>query len=828
MDFRNSKSIFSSPIFLLSILFVLSILFIQSASAEIVVNTYSINTPSVVKDFLVNPGDSLVNICACDEFVDTIQIKNIGTDIASFQITSNTERVIVGKDIVTLGSGKVATIPLGIATVCGEQDSFEMSITITSDYGLVKQVQKNYAIGKCSNVVAEITPSVDSISVGESVEYTIEITNTGTYTEVYAIDFNEFSSFFEDRSYELIIQPGKTESVEAIFTPDLDLSGNVTVPITIHALRNNLKGQFGHMLIIEPDYAYTISGPAGIEECAGVENTISYDLFNEGIDNNFSLTLTGPDYLRLEESNLFVEAGDRGSVNVIVAPEETIKDEGVFTLTVTSEYGDITQVLNGSVNINQCYDIAVVAETDDPLTVCPGEYTVPVVFDHLGWFEEDYSVTLDAPDFVTLTDDEFTLEPGENETIYLTIEAPDSDEDYQITVTGTLDNGKQFSDTFVLDLHSAMTCYGVQPTVETFTRVVGTTELVLNLQNKGTNYAEYDISLTNAPDWIWINTDKTPTSFGLGASERTTLSLGMDTTDVAFDGYALALEVDVVDQDYTYTIPLTVTIRDKSFIEVGAEKAFAYFYNGDSLCRDFQFYLIILVLLALIALCIIKKKTPNYKYKLKNRIKIQYRPLIILILLFIIIGVIIYVTYGFPTTPAHAAVPDSTAKDIFVWAEDSQYTVNITQYFSDPDMDNLSYAVAGNKLIIASVEGGIVTFTPLADWSGTEEITFIATDMYGDSTESTPFTLEVVDVPEYTFWDWVFLYCKHINMLLILALFIIIFAMFIVKNPKPKGKLEYPDFDAKEGEKDAKETNTTSSKSAPKKAKKSSKKAKKR
>nr|WP_284144655.1 tandem-95 repeat protein [Vibrio alginolyticus] len=73
-------------------------------------------------------------------------------------------------------------------------------------------------------------------------------------------------------------------------------------------------------------------------------------------------------------------------------------------------------------------------------------------------------------------------------------------------------------------------------------------------------------------------------------------------------------------------------------------------------------------------------------------------------------------------------------------AEDfTPYTIDLNTAFSDVDNvdGELSFSVSGNSNIQVAIVNGIATFTPTADWNGSEALTFTATDPSGESVSQT-------------------------------------------------------------------------------------------
>ncbi|MFW9640848.1 tandem-95 repeat protein [Vibrio parahaemolyticus] len=64
------------------------------------------------------------------------------------------------------------------------------------------------------------------------------------------------------------------------------------------------------------------------------------------------------------------------------------------------------------------------------------------------------------------------------------------------------------------------------------------------------------------------------------------------------------------------------------------------------------------------------------------------------------------------------------------------YTIDLNEVFKDSDF-SLEFSVSGNSNVLVSIENGIATISPTADWNGSETLTFTATDPSGESISQT-------------------------------------------------------------------------------------------
>ncbi|HHX8340243.1 TPA: tandem-95 repeat protein [Vibrio alginolyticus] len=86
------------------------------------------------------------------------------------------------------------------------------------------------------------------------------------------------------------------------------------------------------------------------------------------------------------------------------------------------------------------------------------------------------------------------------------------------------------------------------------------------------------------------------------------------------------------------------------------------------------------------------------------------------------------------TPVVESSIADQTLAEDF-----TPYTINLNTAFSDVDNvdGELTFSVSGNSNVNVSIENGIATISPTADWNGSEALTFTATDPSGESVSQT-------------------------------------------------------------------------------------------
>ncbi|HCZ9162412.1 TPA: tandem-95 repeat protein, partial [Vibrio alginolyticus] len=86
------------------------------------------------------------------------------------------------------------------------------------------------------------------------------------------------------------------------------------------------------------------------------------------------------------------------------------------------------------------------------------------------------------------------------------------------------------------------------------------------------------------------------------------------------------------------------------------------------------------------------------------------------------------------TPVVESSIADQTLAEDF-----TPYSIDLNTAFSDVDNvdGELSFSVSGNNNVLVSIENGIATISPTADWNGSEALTFTATDPSGESVSQT-------------------------------------------------------------------------------------------
>ncbi len=130
---------------------------------------------------------------------------------------------------------------------------------------------------------------------------------------------------------------------------------------------------------------------------------------------------------------------------------------------------------------------------------------------------------------------------------------------------------------------------------------------------------------------------------------------------------------------------------------------------------------------------------------------------------------LVYISYPADNGPAVPGIPAQ------VWDADTTHKLDLSQFFNDPDGDGLAFSVEGNSHIVIDFQDAVAIMMPPNSWSGSDFVTFTATDGKGGEVRSNLVHLRVRDalIP----LEWVPVAQRAISASLLVAL-LVLFSLF--------------------------------------------------
>ena len=729
--------------------------------AEIDINTYPVGT-----GFSVAPGTQSVQLCQCGSTADSFVVRNTGQYTDRFTITGEgSQYVSLSESSFEVLPGEEHVVYLFFHAPCEKTLDRPVKLTITDIFGDSYDLEKRFVVDKCQNLQAYLsTDASGSVQPCQAVEYNVSVTNTGVFTETYDIAFGgkDYSSYFDEPYQQLVLPAGASGVASSSLRLACSMHGAFTVPFEVQAQNNGLSADLEHTLLVNASYGFSASLEAPGHVCAERRDELSLTVRNDApFNNTFDLSLEGPSFLSLGQDSISLGPGQEGVVTLYAEPTSVEQGSYPFTVTLNDRTVHGTRQVSGNLSLRECYGLSVNVDLQEDVNDCSGHHEYPVVVRNTG--SEEESVSLSADGYYSWIDNpSLSLDAGESRIVRLVLDVPANRSLEQDVVVSASLEGLDVSaqDTLHVRFADEYGCY--QPLVSPLSQRVRADRpnATFTLENAGLRMAEYDVRLDDPSGFSLDQADEYAV---LQPGERSSLTLypsfngsfSAGRHDVLFKVFVDAGEEGKV---LEYRFPLTLNVRNKSFL------LRAYEYFGARPCQLGT--LLLLVVIVVLGLIIMARPEANRRY-VKHL-------LLGLVVLWLLAVAVFLVVQGFPPSLYDQVHQDASDPLTVYVPEDTSYSLNLSQYFYDPDGDLLEFTVSEMDNVSVYVQNGSALIIPDPDWSGSRRFRISAFDGKGGMTESPRMSLVVVDRPEYTAWDLYVRYCGYVNLVLLLAIVFLI------------------------------------------------------
>lgn len=792
-----------NKIMLMLLLFVL-LLAIVPVYADIEVRTYDASL-----DFSVSTNQN-VNVCACSSSIDYLTVTNTGSFTALFFLTSEMQ---LSENNFELRSGESRQVSIYTQLDCNPRTK-TYTITVKSNLGVEKTYEKQINSERCQNLELRFKPTTE-IKACENADYTIFLKNTGEFPEDYSIKSN-LDKYMTYSSDKFTLLQGQTAVVNATLSLPCEINGQKNVEFTAYAIKNKLDATISSVLTIFPDYAFDVyvnkeyNDNSSYRQVLGVCNRVWNTEFpitikNNGIENTFTVLLNNfPEFASIKgiDDNNYKFSLARGESKTFYVSvdshdfREEIKGYD-FSITLRPTVGSaVDKKLR--INLAPCYEHTVsindISSEKKPIDTCAeGFYEYDINIKNNGVFAENMKLSVnDAPFGVELSKYNINVKPEDSETVKLYIIGPETNYKYNIKIYAELNNQIVESDNIWIQAHDTQACHNIEFDKSNYKINYDNKYIDIPAKNLGLYADYYDLNLdydlleyTPSGDTSSDDNLLDYASFlslqenHVYINDSTNIRLNVDSKDMPEGIYSIKLIAEHI-TGASYSNDLTITLKDKTAIR----KAFEYFFFG-SQCRQVSFWQIVAILLVCILIIIFMIIGPHYLYKLSNRIKQKLPILIVLIAIFIIALILVIVLADRPKTNNEIYGLNTSLQDLrFETVENSDYSLDAGQFFSDPDKNTLRYDISKIKDVNSVVNDNMIILKPDFGWHGKRTFTITAYDNQGGVIESPEMTLVVLDVPKKSMLELYNVYCWYTNLLILLILLFLIFLAFIVKQKR--------------------------------------------
>lgn len=739
--------------------------------------------------------------CECGTRAEILEIKNLGDFDTLFKVeifSPIIDLISVSDDTFNLAPGETQKVFVYIQAPCDTSMSTFYSARVSTNYGRSKEITKEFVSQRCQNIKYASEVLNDKIMPGDTVKVKIDIQNVAEFTDTFKVTPNAYQEYTKLSDEQIELAPDQTKSVYMYITLPLPFYGARTMPFTITSdkAKNSVSGAESYT--IERDYDYAIqTDEFEINACEDVakQSVITFENLAK-TPNKYYLFLSSPGFVNLSQKTLTLGAGEKDSIVMNINAKQ--KDIGSYELILNSgtDFGDMKKQKSFRLNINDCFSSAasIAGKSRIADKGCCGEKEYVLNIRNDGLYEETYEIQVDSAGWVKVDEENqfVRLRPSQQMNVPIKAELPCADDKQTSFVIVKQLKAPFQSQEIRLELESLSqsSCYNIEMLQESYGINYDAKSVPLLLQNTGLKGGTYKLSLGELESrFVYLENE----SISFEPGEMKVLRVYPTNYSQYNEGTylnKLTLKISPVDNEITYDRQFWVVLKDKSFVSKMILYIRNFNYSRIGLCG-----LVTLVLLAAIAAVVLgliyMKKKQDFRIKrikaaTMKKIKVVNAALITLLVLALVLLVFI----GTPDMSKYYEQPTNSSSPLFLeWKQNTPYKVNLDQYFTDPDLDVLSYTASQPNHVQVKIEGNIATLTPEYSWAGTEHIVFTANDAKGGMTDGDVMTLHIMKkmpVGVLGYWN---AYCKQINLALIMLF--IVFCLMVLDIVEEKGYRYY-------------------------------------
>lgn len=699
---------------------------------------------------------------------------------ADFTITTNLSTnivcpssTIVIEDIITAmtsGSFIVATggtaesftttVPQGFWLEQGEQDVFYSYITPSSKItpgnyilevtvtqgGTVKTVRHNIIVENCHQTSVKVEPVSQAICACEQKNIKLTITNFGKYLENYELNVEgPAAQWIKLSSKSITLAANSSTTVTAYVNTSCNTAGTYEANFVVKSKSEYGQANAKANISVVSCYDYTISSNKTYYAiCEAEKLNVPIKIKNLGTQTNiYKINMEGPNWTKIDQRQLTLGNGTEGTFNLIAEPP--YKTQGNFTtyLEVMTDYGKVLKKYDISLQVSKCYDVSVTLEDDKDKMCNALSNTYAVAIKNTGKFTNTYDIVLESPDWVTISKKRITLNASKEESLVLDVHPPynTNASTYTIKVKAVDAISKaEASDTLDVTTISLESCY--EPAISTKDDIVtvskdNTATALFIIENKGSHDANYTVEISGTGTrFSQIN----PGTIVLKSGKAQTVYLYIaPPLDLAVGDYVITVTVRLKDTTIVASKPITVRV-----VEAGALPQQQLPQQQPPVEEKPSFFSQIISWIASLFKASPSKTNVTNVTNISNVTKTTSNATNATNATKPIVNITNQTNATNQTT--NKTQTNATKNQVPVLSKKlsditlktgTKETLDLDDYFNDPDDDTLTYVTVKPQNITVAITGSKVTLEPQQGFTGTREISFYASDGYGITQSNT-------------------------------------------------------------------------------------------
>ncbi len=323
---------------------------------------------------------------------------------------------------VTLSGGESMTVPIFVTPSCSvSPGDYSIGVLASSDVsGKITEDEFQIEVSKCRWVGIEADDY--EVCQGKESSFEVMLVNDGKENERVKLTTNAEWAVFPVDVFD--VESGEETTAELVLSPPSDLEGTGDLTIMLESEISYFADEETVEVDVLKCYGTELSVVPDVDDvCPCKTAEFMLQVNNTGLyTDNYTI-----DYGGLIEKIGIAEGESAEVLLSIDVPCD--REAGDYPLDIAIDSEDPNAPVESSVIVevyplDECYAVAVISD-GMPETLNVGESVAYIVaIGNAGKFAQTYDIVLDAPEWVYLSDEELTLEPGYGEEIYVYVAPP--------------------------------------------------------------------------------------------------------------------------------------------------------------------------------------------------------------------------------------------------------------------------------------------------------------------------------------------------------------------------------------------------------------------
>jgi len=363
----------------------------------------------------IQPKENVVCLGGSGKYV--LLITNSGSEEDDYSVYGP-EWATFSQDTIRIAPNTERVVGLFVYPEMEGKNTFDLEVVSSSLPEVKKTITGVANTIECKDVAVIVTPAEQDICQGMTMEYEVTVKNTGMITESFDVHADTGTLGVNKVSLE----SGEIGKLKlTVDSSGLELGEN---HITVTASSGDVSDQNIVDLMVEDCYRLEFGvEPEEMDVCTGDEVVYTLNLKNTGkFPGEYELTVDGDDI-----GSLYLEPDQSRTVNatlMVLYPEEDTH-ELLFKAVSEKKTFETTSVIEIK-GKEDCYSLELSSENVDEIKMVDVGIglSMPISIKNSGERKDTYSIEVEGPGWVHLSEDEVSLNPGEEEEVYIYASPP--------------------------------------------------------------------------------------------------------------------------------------------------------------------------------------------------------------------------------------------------------------------------------------------------------------------------------------------------------------------------------------------------------------------